>query len=368
MTAEQVIHIFASLGRGGGEMRTLDQLRALPRELVARHAVVTVAQPDGALVGQFEALGVEVEHVSGSDLRHLWRRFRGASVVHSHLGLTGAPFLAIARAANVDRRVAHFRSDRPELPSGWRGRILRRWGSKVISRAATDILGVSPGALEFGYSREWRSDPRCRVMLSGLNTAALDTAAEATLPVPGDALVMLHVGRDVAVKNRAGAVQGLERCLRIDDRVHLIFVGRDDSQATAALRKSVDEQGLAGHVHWLGERDDVPDLLRTAPLLLVTSHDEGMPGVVLEAVAAGCRVLASRLPGTELIQRAFPDQVQLMEPDDDWSEQAIASLTSPLVEPTRDEALQRFRQSEFALETAMPSFVELWHGTGEVVR
>ena len=52
----------------------------------------------------------------------------------------------------------------------------------------------------------------------------------------------------------------------------------------------------------VGERWDLPEWLCSADLLLVTSMREGLPGVVLEAVAAGTPVVASDLPGVRWLE------------------------------------------------------------------
>jgi len=55
--------------------------------------------------------------------------------------------------------------------------------------------------------------------------------------------------------------------------------------------------GLASHVHVLGTRDDVPKLLKAADVFVFPSRTEGLPNALLEAMAAGCAIVATDVPG-----------------------------------------------------------------------
>ena len=61
---------------------------------------------------------------------------------------------------------------------------------------------------------------------------------------------------------------------------------------------AVQRQGLDRYVLFLGQRDDVPELMGAADLFALPSRFEGLPLVVLEAMAAGVPVVATRVCGT----------------------------------------------------------------------
>jgi hypothetical protein len=69
---------------------------------------------------------------------------------------------------------------------------------------------------------------------------------------------------------------------------------RESLHDRAWLLEQVDTQPLlGGRIHWLGPRDDVPGLLKTADVLVLASLWEGMPNVVLEALACGLPVITT---------------------------------------------------------------------------
>ena len=93
-----------------------------------------------------------------------------------------------------------------------------------------------------------------------------------------DEKLIFHVGALSPEKNHVGLLETFERITRLHDgKVRLVCIGSGPLEAE--LREA--SKGLA--VSWLGYRTDVPKLLPAADLLLLTSHIEGTPGVVLEA-------------------------------------------------------------------------------------
>lgn len=80
----------------------------------------------------------------------------------------------------------------------------------------------------------------------------------------------------------------------MDFELRLVGVGA----LAASLGSAVHDHGLADRVSFLGERDDVPDLLAESDGFVLTSRWEGVPNAVLEAAAAGLPVVATDVDGT----------------------------------------------------------------------
>jgi glycosyltransferase involved in cell wall biosynthesis len=117
----------------------------------------------------------------------------------------------------------------------------------------------------------------------------------AALPIPRrDAIVVLFVGRLAAQKNIPLLFEALTR-FDPPQRPVLLLAGSgplgDELKAKAA------SLGLGADAVFLGDRSDIGDVMQAADLVVLPSHDEGMSNVVLEAMAAGCAVLASDVGG-----------------------------------------------------------------------
>ena len=111
--------------------------------------------------------------------------------------------------------------------------------------------------------------------------------------------VLLEVGRLCDVKGQRELVAALPRLAR--DDVTVLLAGDDIETGGAhrdGLEREARELGVANRVRFLGRRDDIPALLAAADALVLPSWVEGLPLVVLEAMAAGVPVVATSVGGT----------------------------------------------------------------------
>jgi sugar transferase (PEP-CTERM/EpsH1 system associated) len=134
-------------------------------------------------------------------------------------------------------------------------------------------------------------------------------AGREALPVPGfappSAVVIGTVGRMQAVKDPLNLVRAFLHLLRTlpvgRERLRLVMIGDGPLRREAqALLAAEGAQDLA----WLpGSRDDIPELLRAMDVFVLPSRAEGVSNTVLEAMACGLPVVATRVGGNaELIE------------------------------------------------------------------
>ena len=354
--------VFSTLSPGGAEIRSAELFEELRGRVTP---TVWQVGTTGPLTGRFEEAGVSVLGGRFSSIRfwlHLPVRLAHVRALHLHVKrgrCAHAVLLPIAWLAGVPVRVVHFRSDGSGLAGGWKARLSDRFFRLLISWFATDIVGVSPGSLTFGWDDRWRSDPRCRVVVPGLDSSRFEGISPADL---GSGPVIVHVGREVTVKNRPQAVRVMAEVVKKHPGVRLLFVGRDDAVLSEECRAEVARCGLGESVEWLGERSDVASILARADVLLLTSLHEGLPGVALEARASGVPVVATRLPGTEYISERLEGVRlhELAEEPSRWADSVGAFLGRALGEAERLNDLEQFRRSEFDMRNAAKGFLNLW--------
>jgi glycosyltransferase involved in cell wall biosynthesis len=114
-----------------------------------------------------------------------------------------------------------------------------------------------------------------------------------------DALVLGVVANLHVYKGHADLIHGLHQVSNsLPPDWRLLCVGRDTATGQrAVLEDLVAELGLERHVTFLGHRDDVPDLLAAMDVLVLPSHEEGLPNSILEAMASALPVVATRVGG-----------------------------------------------------------------------
>jgi glycosyltransferase involved in cell wall biosynthesis len=310
-----VVHVLGSVDRGGIEVRTLEVVRRLGADRVST-TMLTLTGREGSLAEKYRAAGARVVPMKLTGLLFVPRfihylRREHVHCVDSHVFMASGLILLLSRLARVPNRIAHFQTDGAGREIGWIRSVWYRLMRKLIDVNATQIIGVSPSALE-AWDPHWESDFRCQLDVHGVDLDDFGSPSEppgeiAALSAKGHP-VIAHVGRaDLATKNREGAILAFAEYSRIRPDGVLVFAGRDgkdDAQASENRERwndLIQKNQLRDRVLFLGERDDIPSLLAITDLLVVTSTLEGLPGVVVEARAAGVPVLSTALPGAVFI-------------------------------------------------------------------
>jgi len=366
-----VVHVFGAMDTGGAEIRTMELMTALAaRGVTGRY--VTLSGNRGLLADEIEARGGTVSPLPLSasfPLRFLvlLRRLR-VDVVDSHVATFSGAILAIAWLAGVPVRIAHFRSDGDGHGHSVRRRVQRTVMRFLVSLFATDIIGVAPGTLALGYSRSWSADPRCRIIPNGVSTARLrdesDLVIRDLVDLGPDAVLCLHVGRASPEKNRQAIPAIIAELRRTGIDAHAVLIGPRAASDDALVLHRAQEHGVAGTVHLLGADPHIGGLLRQVDVLLLPSHREGLPGVVIEAAALGVPVVATALPGVEFIASRLPSILTMPSSATaaEWADVVRSAISGGEQDREPSDALQEFERSEFCLAKSVEAHAQLYAG------
>lgn len=234
-------------------------------------------------------------------LRKLLRRLR-PDVVHTHSSKAGVLGRAASISTGIGARVhtPHTFAFLFGAMFGGASRALFRAIEKELARKTERFVAVSADEARTFEAAGFIARDKIRVVPNGIVPERWTTAeplarAQLGLPeqVPCAAVVgLLNVAKGQDLALRALAESGLER-------LHLVVVGHGET--AGSLESLARELGLRERVHFLGWRDDVQRILKSVDALLLPSRWEGMPYVVLEAMAAGRPIVATRVDGARAV-------------------------------------------------------------------
>ncbi|MCB0209234.1 MAG: glycosyltransferase [Anaerolineae bacterium] len=118
------------------------------------------------------------------------------------------------------------------------------------------------------------------------------------LNIPAEAVVVFTSGRMEMVKGYQYQLQAIKQVRQKPVWSHLYFMWAGTGTLESQLRAIIAQIDAEDHVKFLGQRSDIPDLLNAADIFVLSSHFEGMPLSVMEAMAKGLPVIASAVSGT----------------------------------------------------------------------
>jgi glycosyltransferase involved in cell wall biosynthesis len=336
--ALRVGYCIDSFDIGGTELNAVRTVEALDRrrfQLTVFHLHET-----GPLRARYEALGVQLLHLpigrlysprtAGQGMRFLrLLRREGIKVVHTHdlyTNIFATPWGRLAGCRVIASRRWLDASPRPGLVP------LNRYSYRFAHRVVVNSSVV--GRLMIDTERV----PAARVveLPNFLEERAFQhVAAEArdarrnSWGIPPGAFVIGTVARLAPVKNHAMVMRALQL---LDEDVHLVLIGAGPSRR--ALEELATDLHVQRRVHFAGQVVESENQHQFFDVSVLCSRSEGFPNAVIEALAAGCPVVATPVGG---IPEVISDrQTGLLVPVDQPD-----ALAASVQELRRDEALRK---------------------------
>lgn len=125
------------------------------------------------------------------------------------------------------------------------------------------------------------------------------TAAKTRLGLPQDRLVIGAVGRLAREKGFHLLLPAFARLIEAGNAVTLVLAG--EGSVRAELEQQCHSLRIADHVHFLGYQEDTRNLFHAMDIFCLSSLREGLPNVLLEALACGIPSVSTDLPGVRQV-------------------------------------------------------------------
>jgi glycosyltransferase involved in cell wall biosynthesis len=359
MTRPKVLHILPDLSLGGGQVVVLRHLRVMAAR--GQRPLVAYCRPIRELEAQFQEAEVELVDLGYRHLRDAARARRrlvraiedhDVNVIHTH----GTPLdKYFGHAAALSSDACHVTTLHGNPPRAWENTesglraTLRRMKNDVVfrgdwllnRRTIRGITAVSEAMLE-----AWRPilhasalDQRAEieVIYSGIpvdefchrDAEAIGALRRELLGSSSGPLV-LSVSRLSPGKDVDQLVEMLPAVLHDHPETILVIVGEGPERAR--IEEQIHRLNVTRHVRLIGQRSDVPALLRASDLMVFPSKNEGFGLVALEALASGLPVACFDLPSLAKLKQDVPALQVVQEP-------SVAALADRVIRLLADPTL-----------------------------
>ena len=290
-----VLHLDTERGWRGGERQALWLAEGLA---ALGHRSLVAARPEEPLAERAAAAGLsvvpcrpwgsgELDLAAAVALRGVVGRY-AVDVVHAHTGHT-VTLGALATAGTGVPLVVTRRVDFPlrrNLGSRW------KYGRAAAVIAVSDAVGRV--LIAGGMAAE-----RITVIPSGIDLRRRVAPASGetlrSLGVPGGAPLVVQVAQLVGHKDPVTFVRAVAAARVVVPSVQALLVG--DGPLAGAVDAAVRELGLEGVVHAVGYRTDADALIAAADVVTLSSREEGLGTVLLDAMAFGGAIAATAAGG-----------------------------------------------------------------------
>lgn len=245
----------------------------------------------------------------------------------------------------------------PILHNNWRYRMTFKL---LVDGIITNTHAIKNRYLSYG----WLEEDFIRVIHNGIETdVAADfdnkkTRKKYNLPAQSPAIGIF--GRLVKQKQHKLFLEVAKNVLKKSPDTIFLIVGEGPERDT--IRQYASELGILDNVHMLGMQQDIYPLYACCDLILLTSDDEGIPNVIIEAMLMERPVISFNVGG---MSEAIPtDNVGILIPPNDvglMTQKTLELLTEPDRCASIGKAARKFIQENFSME-------KMIDGTGQYIK
>ena len=302
----KILHVINRLGVGGAE-KLLTEL--LPIQLKEGHDIVVIRLAGGRFefVDRLENSGIKVISLGKSEkdiynplfIFKLIKYINNFDIIHVHLfpcqyWVVFAALLINSKSVLITTE--HSTENRRRKLLGF------KWIDKFVYRHYHKIIAISDKTAE-SLINYLGDEERICVIENGIDITRITKAKaieKKNLGCTEQDKLILQVARFSEQKDQ----DTLIRCLKLlPTSYHAVFVG--DGTRKIICENLAIQEGVKDRVHFLGERHDVPRILQSADVVVMSSHCEGFGLAAVEGMAAGKPVIASDVPGlSEVVKGA----------------------------------------------------------------
>ena len=314
MNRVPVIHVITKLELGGAQQNTLFTAVSLDRE---RFEPVLMTGPGGYLLPAARDLGLDLRTVAsmerairpGADITahrqlvRLLEPYRGRpAIVHTHSSKAGILGRWAARKVRVPVIIHSIHGFGFTPAQSLAKRFFLKTAERLTSRVTDHFIAVSEANRMDGVRYGLFGPGRCSVIRSGFDLDRFRNAAPVKpdllldLGIPHGSPLVLMVACLKPQKSPLDFVRLAAETHRVIPEARFLLAG--DGELRDVLVKEVHRLGLNDVFISPGWREDIPELMKSSRVVVLTSRWEGLPRVIPQAKAVGRPVVATAVDGS----------------------------------------------------------------------
>jgi len=293
----RVLHVFGALNSGGAESRTMDIYRQIDRSLIQFDFLVHTNNKGffqeeilsmGGRIYCVPRFGLKTILSYPKELKNFFKNHPEYKIIHGHILSTAFIYQRVAKKNNIPIRIAHSRcGSRSELNLT---NIIKETCKRLSRYYVTEKFAVSDTAAVSAFGKNDVASGNVKILPNAIKAKRYTYNEEVRVKKRVefdlvDKFVIGHIGRFSSQKNHRFILDTFKEIHQRLPNSRLMLVG--DGELRESIERKIRDLGLNSSVILTGVRSDVPELLQAMDVLIFPSLFEGLPGVVLEAQAAG---------------------------------------------------------------------------------
>lgn len=294
----KVAYLLGSLNRGGTETLLLDSFR---KESIASFDMVAIYRKEGVLSSQFKNTSVKIVRIAPRgfwDLMYILRlrrylKLEGVDIVHAQQAID-AIYAKLALLGTTIRVIQTFHGYDFGLNK------LNKLLYAISIRVCKMNVFVSEAQRNYYLDRYCIRNCKQLVISNGINFSKFDlfkgTNIRNELKIENSVPLLGMVGSFVPVRDHITICRFLDLLNKKDINFHFVFIGKECiayPELYVECFRFCEEKGLLEKVHFLGLRDDVPEVLSQLDAFVYASNHDTFGIAVIEALAAGIPVFVN---------------------------------------------------------------------------
>lgn len=359
----RILHIVTYIDGGGVASVVYNYSKYMDRTNLDLHIIALDLGYRQFSEKAFKELGFTVHYVPHSMLKRIPAILsiikQGCfDIVHAHCEFLSELYLIFAKIAGVKVRIMHSHNANPRV--SLMKRMYRPIGRLLAKTFATSFFGCGKDAAISMWGQKSFDNGKCYILNNAIDTSRFAFSQEKRVRIRkelllNDSNVFVNVGRLDFQKNQTFLLDIFHDYRKHDNKAKLVFVG--DGVLKESLVKYVENLGLSDSVLFLGNRQDVNEILNACDCFLLPSLFEGLPVVAIESQANGLPIIMADTITKEcgITDVAFFIPINIAV--DHWCEKMKEVIC---LNKKRDDYCVRVRNVNFDITIEAPKLLEYY--------